>query len=76
MNSWRSASDGWSGFLFKLWQYCLVGIRIQVEAGAVTACVSVSKTESRNALDNLALCMRAFCAVDDLTGQFSIPYFP
>lgn len=44
-------------------------IRRMVEAGAVTACVSVSKTESRNALDNLALCMRAFCAVDDLTGQ-------
>jgi hypothetical protein len=29
-------------------------VRALVQGGAVSACVAVSKTESRNALDNLA----------------------
>jgi hypothetical protein len=42
--------------------------KLKVQAGAVTACVLVSKTESRNALDNLAKCMNAFSALGELTG--------
>nr|CAD2167194.1 unnamed protein product [Meloidogyne enterolobii] len=44
-------------------------IRQMVKAGAVTACVLVSKTESKSALDNLARCICAFSAFEDLSGQ-------
>nr|CAD2137208.1 unnamed protein product [Meloidogyne enterolobii] len=44
-------------------------IRQMVKAGAVTACVFVSKTESKSALDNLARCICAFSAFEDLSGQ-------
>uniref|UniRef100_A0A914ZCE2 UNC-45/Cro1/She4 central domain-containing protein n=1 Tax=Panagrolaimus superbus TaxID=310955 RepID=A0A914ZCE2_9BILA len=44
-------------------------IRSLVRDGAVTACVAVSKTESKSALDLLARCMNAFCGMDDIGGQ-------
>ncbi|KAI6191741.1 Protein unc-45-like protein B [Aphelenchoides bicaudatus] len=44
-------------------------IRTLVKGGAVTACVSIAKTESKKALELLARCMGAFCSVDDLQGQ-------
>uniref|UniRef100_A0AC34R7E1 UNC-45/Cro1/She4 central domain-containing protein n=1 Tax=Panagrolaimus sp. JU765 TaxID=591449 RepID=A0AC34R7E1_9BILA len=44
-------------------------IRRLVKDKAVTACVAVSKTESKSALDLLARCMNAFCGIDDLGGQ-------
>ncbi|KAI1716556.1 myosin-binding striated muscle assembly central domain-containing protein [Ditylenchus destructor] len=50
-------------------EYVEKRVRKLVEGGAVTACVAVSKTESKNALDNLARCMNAFCGISDLTGQ-------
>uniref|UniRef100_A0A7E4W9Q9 UNC45-central domain-containing protein n=1 Tax=Panagrellus redivivus TaxID=6233 RepID=A0A7E4W9Q9_PANRE len=44
-------------------------IRTLVKGGAVTACVAISKTESKSALDLLARCLDAFCNLDDLSGQ-------
>ncbi|KAI6209433.1 Protein unc-45-like protein B [Aphelenchoides besseyi] len=44
-------------------------IRALVNGGAVTACVSVAKTESKKALELLARCMLAFCSISDFTGQ-------
>uniref|UniRef100_A0A915DSP8 UNC-45/Cro1/She4 central domain-containing protein n=1 Tax=Ditylenchus dipsaci TaxID=166011 RepID=A0A915DSP8_9BILA len=44
-------------------------VRKLVEGGAVVACMAVSKTESKKALDNLARCLLAFAGVEDLTGQ-------
>jgi hypothetical protein len=44
-------------------------IRTLVKGGAVTACVSIAKTESKKALELLARCMGAFCTVEDLQGQ-------
>lgn len=44
-------------------------IRKLVKDGAVTACVSIGKTESKKALELIARCMSAFCLLDDLHGQ-------
>jgi len=44
-------------------------IRSLVEDGAVNACVVVSKTESKKALDNLARCMHAFCGEERYVGR-------
>lgn len=44
-------------------------IRTLVKGGAVTACVSVAKTESKKALELLARCMSAFCSLEELHGQ-------
>ena len=48
-----------------------VDLRIKklVKDGAVTACVAVSKTESKSALDLLARCMNAFCGIADIGGH-------
>uniref|UniRef100_A0A0N5BDT4 TPR_REGION domain-containing protein n=1 Tax=Strongyloides papillosus TaxID=174720 RepID=A0A0N5BDT4_STREA len=40
-----------------------------VKGGAVSACVAVSKTESKNALDLLARALMAFATEEDLRGQ-------
>jgi len=44
-------------------------VRKLVKDGAITACVAVSKTESKSALELLARCMNGFCSIDDLGGQ-------
>ncbi|KAH7728119.1 UNC-4 protein5 protein [Aphelenchoides avenae] len=44
-------------------------VRRLVEDGAVSACVAVSKTESKNALDQLARCLLSFSSYEDLCGQ-------
>lgn len=44
-------------------------VKALVKGGAVTACVSVAKTESKNALELLARCMLAFTTDQSLCGQ-------
>ncbi|VBB27322.1 unnamed protein product [Acanthocheilonema viteae] len=44
-------------------------VRLLVADGATTACVAVSKTESRNALELLARAMLAFTEFSDIRGQ-------
>lgn len=44
-------------------------VRRLVEDGAVSACVAVSKTESKNALDQLARCLLSFSSYEDLCGK-------
>lgn len=48
--------------------YILKRTRKLVKDGAVTACIAISKTESKSALDNLAKCMSSFCGQSDLVG--------
>lgn len=43
--------------------------RFLIENGAVTACVSVAKTESKNAMEKLARAMLAFAEEEDLRGE-------
>lgn len=45
-------------------------IRKLVKDQAVTACVAISKTESKNALDNLAKCLLAFASNIEFSGFF------
>ena len=40
-----------------------------LKGGAVSACVAISKTESRNALDHLARVMCAFCKQQSFSGM-------
>lgn len=42
-----------------------------VKDGAVVACIAISKTESKSALDNLARCMASFCRQSNLAGLIS-----
>ncbi|KAK0423976.1 hypothetical protein QR680_008441 [Steinernema hermaphroditum] len=44
-------------------------VRTLVKDGAVASCIAVSKTESKNALDQLARCMLAFSEHEELRGQ-------
>uniref|UniRef100_A0A158Q8D0 Protein unc-45 homolog B n=1 Tax=Elaeophora elaphi TaxID=1147741 RepID=A0A158Q8D0_9BILA len=44
-------------------------VRLLVADGATTACIAISKTESRNALELLARAMLAFTEFPDLRGQ-------
>lgn len=44
-------------------------VRLLVKDGATAACVAVSKTESKNALELLARAMLAFTEFKDLRGQ-------
>ncbi|EJD75017.1 UNC-45 protein [Loa loa] len=44
-------------------------VRLLVADGATTACIAISKTESRNALELLARAMLAFTEFSDLRGQ-------
>ncbi|VDO33014.1 unnamed protein product [Brugia timori] len=44
-------------------------VRLLVADGATTACLAISKTESRNALELLARAMLAFTEFSDLRGQ-------
>lgn len=44
-------------------------VRLLVEDGATAACVAVSKTESKNALEMLARALLAFTEIPELRGQ-------
>lgn len=44
-------------------------VHLLVADGATSACVAISKTESRNALELLARAMLAFTEYPDLRGQ-------
>lgn len=44
-------------------------VRLLVADGATTACIAISKTESRNALELLARAILAFTEFADLRGQ-------
>lgn len=44
-------------------------VRLLVADGATTACMAISKTESRNALELLARAMLAFTEFPDIRGQ-------
>uniref|UniRef100_A0A1I7RKR3 TPR_REGION domain-containing protein n=2 Tax=Bursaphelenchus xylophilus TaxID=6326 RepID=A0A1I7RKR3_BURXY len=44
-------------------------VKALVKGGAVTACVAISKTESKKALELLARCMLAFTSDQELCGQ-------
>lgn len=49
-------------------EYIEKRVRKLVQDKAVTACVAISKTESKNALDNLAKCLLAFANITAFSG--------
>lgn len=61
-----------TNFLEKLFldinEYIDKRTRKLVKDGAVVACIAISKTESKSALDNLARCMASFCRQSNLAG--------